>query len=630
MLKRAVSILICAIFVISLMPMMCTDNDVFASECEFGDRILYGGISVDVGNDTVYSDNGILRRVTANGGDEIIADVDAKYLNYYDGKLWFTSGNNITSCSPDGSGMSLVCAFEQEIKCLYVTDDGMMYLSGETVYTRNKSGKEKAVLTRNDIEGFVPNPDGSIRWIKKNPNFEHEEAIGNDFHSGGNDEFLQYVSAQNSEPETDITAPPQDYGTELAADTNEYSGPYVEVGEVTLPLAEHMPGTFFTKNGKACTCHNTAANYCIQSVGNCNCMRYYPTGIKETCEIDLLGAQCFAFARMVFWKCFGFIDQPTYQSLYYNVGSLSSGAVTANSVKALLMKAAPGAHIRISAGHSFSILTMDEDFIVVYHGNAGGDGVASASCVVSTRRYTWEQFANSAARGIEYVNMPYNYPDSKVIQTKKEAGYYKLTSALNLRAETNTTSSSLAIIPNGKIIEVTEIDGFWGKTEYNGKTGWVFLEYTTFYSRKNILPSGNVFSLSEEGYLRAAEWKLSLDSFSERFDKQKITVKSADGKILSASDRVGTGSVVTIEIDGKIIDSATVCLAGDVNCNGALDVGDYLLIKRACLSNYVMSDIQSAAADVCENNGVDSLDYLMVRRYFFVPNAELFTAFSGE
>ena len=190
----------------------------------------------------------------------------------------------------------------------------------------------------------------------------------------------------------------------------DYQGPYVQVGATRLPLADHMPGTYFSKNGRACVCHHTADRYCIESVGNCNCMRYYPTGYAATCEIDLLGAQCFAFARLVFYKCFGFIDHAGINAgRFHSVGSLSRGAATANTVRELLGKANTGAHVRLSAGHSVSILTMDENFLVIYHGNAGGDGVPSSPCVVSTRRYTWAQFADRAAQGIEYVNVPNEY-----------------------------------------------------------------------------------------------------------------------------------------------------------------------------------------------------------------------------
>ena len=625
MLKRIVAVLLCAVFISALMPIANITDTAFASDYNFDERIMYGGVAVDVGTDVIYNENGALYRKNSDGEVEKIAEVDGKYLNYYKNKLFFVNGNKIMSCSPDGSRMVTVCEFKTEIKCLYVGDFGMMYLKNDTVFV-NENGVEKTVLTRDGIEGFFPEQSGEIRWIKKNPNYVYVENNGDEGFVDGNDEYLQYRSVPNSEMDCDVLAL---YGTELAEETitPDYFGPYVKVGETTLPLEEHMPGTYFSKNGQACTCHNIPGTYCIESVGSCNCMRYYPTGIKATCEVDLLGAQCFAFARMIFWKCFGFIDHTMNSGLYYNVGTLKSGGVTANTVKELLMKAAPGAHVRLAAGHSVSILSMDEDFIVIYHGNAGGDGVQSAPCIVSTRRYTWAQFATAAVRGIQYVNMPYNYPDSEIILTKKETGFYRLAESLNLRAEANTETESLAVINKGTVIEVTEIDGYWGKTEYNGKIGWVFLQYTAFFSRKEIAPSGDVFYIDGSGYLKAKSWKMTFDSFSEHFNKQNLKVKSASGKDLMTSGYIGTGSVVTIEVNGNTIDKATVCLAGDVNCNGSLDVGDYIMIKRSCMKTYNLNPVQTVAADVYGNDGIDSLDYLMVRRYFFTPNVELFSSF---
>ena len=628
--KRIISVLLCVVFMAGLLPMTAVElNNVNAEAVDYGDRIMYGGTAVDIGEDTVLSSEGALWRVGKNGERKLLAEVDAKYLNYFEGKLWFVSGNKIIKCNPDCGEMAVVREFESEIKCLYVQADCYLYLRGETVFKMN-GGREDELLTRKGIAGFVPENNGKIRWIAKNPSYVYIEENGDAVFSDGNDEYFEYISEINSGEESDTAAPSAEYGVEVVSSTGDYSGPYVQVGEVTLPLENHMPGTFFSKNGKACVCHNTSSTYCIQSEGNCNCMRYYPTGKKETCEIDLLGAQCFAFARMIFWKCFGFIDHSMNQSLYYSVGSLSSGSVTANSVKALMMQSKPGAHVRLAAGHSVSVLTVDEDFIVIYHGNAGGDGVISQPCIVSTRRYTWEQFATACAKGILYVNMPYNHPSSSVIITEKEVGYYKIkASSLNLRAEANTTSEPLCSIPNGAIISVTEVDGFWGKTDYNGYSGWVLLDYTTFFSRLEIIPSSGLFTLGEDGYLRGVAWKLTFDSFSEHFDKQSITVASKSGEDLSASGFIGTGSTVTLAVNGEIIDTATVCLAGDINGNGALDVGDYILAKRAYMGTYSLTDVEKNAADVSGNRSIDVYDYIYIRRYFFTENEELFASFCG-
>ncbi len=411
------------------------------------------------------------------------------------------------------------------------------------------------------------------------------------------------------------------------AEATAYTGPYVNVGSVTLPLADHMPGTFFTKNGKACNCHYSTD--CIANGSACNCMRYYPTGNKATCEVDLLGVQCFGFSRLVFYKCFGFIDHSMNSSLFYNVGSLSGGAVNETSVKNLLRKAAPGAHVRLSKGHSVSILTMDDDFIVIYHANAGGDGVTTEPCVISTRRYTWEAFAESAAAGIDYVHMPYNYPDSSVVLTEKAKGYYRITSddGLRLRDESNTESTIHAVIPYNTIVKVTETDGFWGKTVYEGKTGWIFLEYTTFYSKLEINPTGKIQLSKTDGYLRAALWKITPEEFSEHFDKQSLVLKDASGNALASNDFIATGTKVSLVIEGKTLDSATVCLAGDVNGNGRLDVGDYLVIRRAYFGKYTLSGVYAAAADVNGSGKVDSYDYLILKQYFRTSQSDLFNEF---
>lgn len=624
--KRIVSALLCIVIFALALPLTAAEfNIVKAEPIFFEERIMYGGTAVDVGENTVVSENGALWLVTPSGEKAVIARTEAKYLNYYNERLWFVCGSDIKSCNADGSDLRTEKSFSEEVKCLYVTEDGFLYIRGNAVYSY-KNRNEKQLLVREGIEGFLPEADGRIRWIVKNPDYVYTEENGDEIYTDGNGEFLQYISAENGALSDDMLYVGSDNGVSEISSDGGYSGIYVQVGDVTLPMAEHMPGTFFSKNGKACVCHNTAPTYCIQSEGNCNCMRYYPTGYKESCEIDLLGAQCFAFARMVFWKCFGFIDHSMNQSLYYSAGSLSGGSVTANSVKALMMKSAPGAHVRLAAGHSVSVLSVDEDFIVIYHGNAGGDGVISQPCIVSTRRYTWEQWATACARGILYVNMPYNYPDSEIILSKKEPGFYKLKANLNLRAAANTESTPICIIPNGEIISVSEIDGFWGKTEYNGSVGWVFLEYTTFFSGLAISPSSGLFVRGEDGYLRGVASELSPDMFAEHF-RHSIEVSSKDGLALSPTDYIGTGCVVSLSVGGKVIDTAVVCIAGDVNGNGVIDVGDYLLAKRAYMGTYSPSETEKNAIDVSGSGTVDVYDYTFIRRYFFTENEEIFSAF---
>ncbi|MBP5156054.1 MAG: SH3 domain-containing protein [Clostridia bacterium] len=620
--KRTALFLLCAFMLVHAAPAAYASGGAGAeypqAEEAFEERLLYGGTAVDIG-DSVYfaAPDGLRVRKAGEPEDpgRLVSPLPAAYLNYSRGRIWFLSGGKIVSCLPDGSGEETLRGFDQPVSHLYVSDNNIYILRGETVCRVSGSGEE-AIFTREGIKGFIPE-NGGFRWVTENDEFSHICNSGDECYENDVAEYINhYADANGNELQYDAGTGEDGDGTE--EEENKYTGPYVTVGGITLPLAQHMPGTFFSKDGSACTCHNSPPAYCIDSVGYCNCMRYYPTGYKDTCKVDLLGAQCFAFARMVFYTCFGFIDHSMNSSLYYNVGTLERGAATANTVKELLMKAAPGAHVRLSKGHSISILTMDDDFLVIYHGNAGGDGVATQPCVVSTRRYTWEQFANSAAAGIDFVNMPYNYPDTSVVLTEKETGYYRIKEALNLRAEPNTVSQSLAVIPAGTIVNVPETQRFWGRTEYNGKTGWVFLEYTTYYTALNIEPSPNgAYTLgSDNGLIIGRTWKQSADSFCENFDKQSITVLSPEGDRLSGADRVTTGCTVCIMVNGKAIDSKTLVLAGDVNCNGYVDVGDYAAVRRTALRTFSLQGAGAAAADVSGDGAIDSRDYAMIKRFF--------------
>ena len=58
-----------------------------------------------------------------------------------------------------------------------------------------------------------------------------------------------------------------------------------------------------------------------------------------------------------------------------------------------------------------------------------------------------------------------------------------------MRSEATTSSSVVSGVPKGEDLYITEASGDWGKTEYGGKSGWVYLTY--------VQPSGKVrYSLS--------------------------------------------------------------------------------------------------------------------------------------
>lgn len=53
---------------------------------------------------------------------------------------------------------------------------------------------------------------------------------------------------------------------------------------------------------------------------------------------------------------------------------------------------------------------------------------------------------------------------------------------------------------------------------------------------------------------------------------------------------------------------------GDINWNGRIDSTDYLLLKRAVLQTFTLTDAQMAVADVTHDGKITSTDYLLLKR----------------
>ncbi|MBO5869362.1 MAG: leucine-rich repeat protein [Clostridia bacterium] len=56
---------------------------------------------------------------------------------------------------------------------------------------------------------------------------------------------------------------------------------------------------------------------------------------------------------------------------------------------------------------------------------------------------------------------------------------------------------------------------------------------------------------------------------------------------------------------------------GDLNDDGEITSLDYLFVKRACFNTYDLSDAENARADIDKNGKIDSADYLLVKRIAF-------------
>lgn len=179
----------------------------------------------------------------------------------------------------------------------------------------------------------------------------------------------------------------------------------IVIGGVDIGYAE---GDYFTEDGKSCatrafangTCHEH--DICVSTRDRrCNCLRYWPTGDPETCQVDLKSSQCFGFARYCQWIVYGCYDVEEPSNYKNLTGTLSANQCTAANVKAKLMNCPPATHIRTgNNGHSVCVISTTEEGILIAECNV--DNI----CGIRTKNYTWKQFAAYLAKrsGIKYAN----------------------------------------------------------------------------------------------------------------------------------------------------------------------------------------------------------------------------------
>ncbi len=143
--------------------------------------------------------------------------------------------------------------------------------------------------------------------------------------------------------------------------------------KASLPLPSYPSGSYFSKNGKACTHHKSGCNI----NGSCGCKSYNNS------------IQCMGFANYVF-KQYNGVDCVSSNSN----GKLTN--ITAASLKTYFNKLTVGSHFRYMGTngipHSFIITGKTSTGVKVYEANYSAN-----NCIVGQRTITYESLAKQVA-----------------------------------------------------------------------------------------------------------------------------------------------------------------------------------------------------------------------------------------
>lgn len=480
--KRAGAVMIAAITLFSAVAIALPILTKEGKESDPESDIHNSAEALDIGEVTyMLDDYGNLMSNEKDGDFHVIAQISASSI-CYDGEDFVCVGRDgsIFKVATNGQNSELLFASAQADGPLVLCGDDIWYKSGDRLMHTSSGEYPTCETVLDNFASLCMSNDDELILYADNPDYIIEPNGGEFDYEGKNDQYVSYLYSIDSSLLIEFDENLESDGNALYMPEFADTTSAATINGVSFPFADYPVGSFFTKNGKSCTCHNQGI--CVASPARCNCMRYYPTGVKATCKVDLLSSQCYGFARFCQWRAYGYHDAEAKK--FYNAfgGTLSAGKWTSNMIKEMFTTAGPGGHLRTGSGHSLFVMQVSSTGFITYECNMSQTG---KNCIIYTRTWTWDSFHKSyGSRAMLYYNMPKDIDTSSGVVGGDDltpGTYQTLADILNMRELPTTSSSIICTIPNGTVLTVTEIlkvgNFYWGKTSYNDKEGWVRLDY---------------------------------------------------------------------------------------------------------------------------------------------------------
>lgn len=161
---------------------------------------------------------------------------------------------------------------------------------------------------------------------------------------------------------------------------------------------------------------------------------------------------------------------------------------------------------------------------------------------------------------------------------------------LKMRSGAGTSYSSITFVPNNVTLNVTKVStagGYtWGYTSYNGKTGWVALDFCTFVSSSTVQPT------------------------TAKATQPATTVPAAT--VEPTTVQATTAPVTTQPSNDNNND--TPYMIGDVNLDGHVNVIDATEISKYIVSISTLSDVQRELADYNHDGEINVVDATEIQK----------------
>ena len=234
-------------------------------------------------------------------------------------------------------------------------------------------------------------------------------------------------------------------------------------------------------------------------------------------------------------------------------------------------------------------------------------------------KYIYSIVAKNASGQSQAYNFNFNVgastttPSNPTNPSIKEVSYKAIVNAqpcLNMRKGAGVDYDKIGEIPYGKVIDVTGEYNGWARVKYDGKTGWVSMEYISKYVAPDNSGSTQP-DVSFKSYLARTKSSVALKESTSVFSSNLVTVpKNTIVKIIGESD-----GWVKYKYNGKTgwsRKTSFVAGLGDIDSNSAVNSADALVILKYSTASQTLSDKQLTVADMNGDSKVNSADALSI------------------
>lgn len=198
---------------------------------------------------------------------------------------------------------------------------------------------------------------------------------------------------------------------------------------------------------------------------------------------------------------------------------------------------------------------------------------------------------------------------------------YKIDSydGVNLRKGAGTSYSTLTAIPDGTQIVVTntkKADGYtWGKTSYDGYTGWCVLEFADLvYKHQTPTPAPPATPPVTQPPATEPPATLPSETLPSTFDEATFDEATFDQAVTEPSEPSENGTSSPATDDEVKLPSVDSALLGDANGDGKISIADATIIQKHLAKINSLSDTEIKLADINGDGRISVADATIIQK----------------